>query len=206
MPRLVHHVLAGRHVVLEPMRPDHAEAIAAAAAGDRSSFGWTVVPDGVDEATAYVQWLLGDAAHGAAAPFVLRRVADGRVVGCTRFLNPAWPLGRDDPDEVEIGGTWLRADAQRSAVNTEAKLLLFGHAFDVWQVQRVAICTDARNDRSRRAIERLGADFEGVLRRHRRSAADDPGGLRDTAVYAVVAPDWPAVRRRLRSLLTPHDR
>jgi len=199
VPTLAHRVLAGRHVVLEPMELRHVDEIAAAAAGDRSSFGWTVVPDGPDEAAGYVQWLLDDAAAGSVAPFVQRRVADATVVGCTRFLNPAWPLGREFPDEVEVGGTWLNASAQRSGVNTEAKLLLLAHAFDVWGVQRVAICTDARNDRSRQAIERLGAGFEGVLRRHRRSAAT--GQLRDTAVYSVVTPEWPTVRRRLESML-----
>ncbi len=122
--------LPGRFVLLEPMRADHIDEIAAAGGGDRSSFGYTQVPDGRDEAADYVHWLLDDAAHGRAAPFVQRRVADGVVVGCTRFLNPLWPLGRDDPDEVEIGGTWLSASAQRTPINSEAKLLLLTHAFD----------------------------------------------------------------------------
>lgn len=188
------------------MATGHVAEIAAAAVGDRSSFGWTAVPDGPDEAAAYVEWLLDDAAHGRAAPFVQRRVRDGRIVGCTRFLHPAWPLGRPHPDEVEVGGTWLSASAQRSPVNTEAKLLLFGYAFDVWDVQRLAICTDSRNERSRRAIERIGAEFEGVLRRHRPSTATgEDGRLRDTAVYSVVAPEWPAVRHRLDALLARHD-
>ncbi len=183
------------------MALDHAEAIASAGAGDRSTFGYTQVPDGPDEAADYVAWLLDDAAHHRAAPFVQRRVADGAVVGCTRYLNPAWPLGRSDPDEVEIGGTWLSPSAQRTPINTEAKLLLLTHAFEVWNVQRVAICTDARNEQSRRAIERLGAPFEGVLRRHRRSTrAGEDDRLRDTAVYAITVDDWPGVH----SLLTEH--
>jgi RimJ/RimL family protein N-acetyltransferase len=194
--------LSGRFVVLEPLRDDHTDDLAAAGSGDRSTFGYTQVPDGPAEAAAYVDWLLDDAAHGRAAPFVQRRVADGTIVGCTRFLNPQWPLGRPDPDEVEIGGTWLAADAQRSPLNTEAKLLLLTHAFEAWQVQRVAICTDARNERSRRAIERIGADFEGVLRRHRRSTrAGDGDRLRDTASYSVTIDDWPGVAERLRDLL-----
>jgi RimJ/RimL family protein N-acetyltransferase len=156
------------------------------------------VPDGHDEARSYVTWLLDDAANTRAAPFVQRRLADGAVVGCTRFLHPLWPLGRADPDEVEIGGTWLAASAQRTAINTEAKLLLLTHAFDTWGVQRVAICTDARNAQSRRAIERIGATFEGVLRRHRRSTAtgEDPR-LRDTATYAITVDDWHGVRSSL---------
>jgi RimJ/RimL family protein N-acetyltransferase len=194
--------LSGRFVLLEPMRADHVDEIAAAGAGDRSSFGYTQVPDGHDEATDYVRWLLDDAAHGRAAPFAQRRVADGVVVGGTRFLNPLWPLGRDDPDEVEIGGTWLSASAQRTPINSEAKLLLLSHAFDVWKAQRVAICTDARNEQSRRAIERLGATFEGVMRRHRRSTrAGEVDTLRDTATYSITADEWPTIRARLHSFI-----
>jgi RimJ/RimL family protein N-acetyltransferase len=204
MGRLDITTLTGRHVTLEPLRAEHVEEVAEAAAGDRSSFSYTQVPDGGRDAAEYVSWLLDDAAHDRAAPFVQRRAADGAVVGCTRFLNPLWPLGRRDPDEVEIGGTWLSASAQRTAVNTEAKLLLLTHAFDVWNVQRVAICTDARNEQSRRAIERLGATFEGVLRRHRRSTrAGEDGRLRDTATYAITLDDWPDVRASLVGRLAP---
>jgi RimJ/RimL family protein N-acetyltransferase len=194
--------LSGRFVLLEPLRAGHVDEIAAAGGGDRSSFGYTQVPDGRDEAADYVDWLLDDAAHARAAPFVQRRVDDGAVVGCTRFLNPLWPLGRDDPDEVEVGGTWLSASAQRTPINSEAKLLLLTHAFSVWGAQRVAICTDARNEQSRRAIERLGATFEGVMRRHRRSTrAGEVDTLRDTATYSITIDEWPAVEERLRSLL-----
>ncbi len=150
MNRLAVTSLSGRHVSLEPLAPDHVDAIAAAGSGDRATFGYTEVPDGRKDAADYVAWLLDDAAHGRAAPFVQRRVSDGVIVGCTRYLNPAWPLGRSDPDEVEIGGTWLSRSAQRTAINTEAKLLLLTHAFEMWKVQRVAICTDARNQQSRR--------------------------------------------------------
>lgn len=184
------------------MLDEHAEEIADAAAGDRSSFGYTQVPAGNDEAQAYVQWLRSDAAAGRAAPFVQRRHDDGRVVGCTRLLHPAWPLDRADPDEVEIGGTWLTASAQRTAINTDAKLLLLSHAFDVWEVQRVAICTDARNAQSRRAIERIGATFEGELRRHRRSTrAGEAGQLRTTASYSITVDEWPRIRHDLEAIL-----
>ena len=208
MTRLAVPRLAGRHVTLEPMSLDHVDAVAAAGAGDRSTFGYTQVPDGRDEAAEYVRWLLDDAAHDRAVPFVQRLVAgagdggDGAVVGCTRFLNPQWPLGRTHPDEVEVGGTWLSPSAQRTAVNTEAKLLLLTHAFEVWHAQRVAICTDARNEQSRRAIERIGATFEGVLRRHRRSTrAGEDDVLRDTATYAVTIDDWPEVQALLDARL-----
>jgi len=188
--------------MLEPLATEHVDAIALAGSGDRSTFAYTQVPDGGDEASDYVTWLLDDAAHDRATPFVQRRVDDATVVGCTRFLNPAWPLGRDHPDEVEIGGTWLSSSAQRTAINTEAKLLLLTHAFEVWNVQRVAVCTDARNDQSRRAIERLGARFEGVLRRHRRSTHTGDGDrLRDTAAYAITIDDWPDVQAMLAGQL-----
>lgn len=202
MPLLTVPALTGDHVVLEPLRVDHVDAVATAGGGDRSTFGFTLVPNGRDEARAYVAALVDDAASGRIAPFVQMRRADAQVVGCTRYLNPLRPLGRADPDEVEIGGTWLAATAQRTPINTEAKLLLLTHAFEIWGVQRVAICTDAHNDRSRRAIERIGATFEGVLRRHRLSAAPGAGTiLRDTATYSITAPEWPDVRRHLGQLL-----
>jgi N-acetyltransferase len=193
--------LIGSSVRLEPLQTDHVAAIAAAGSGDRSTFGYTVVPDGPVAAATYVRGLLDDAAAGRAAPFVQRRASDGTVVGCTRFMSPAWPLGREDPDEIEIGGTWLTPTAQRTGINTEAKLLLLSYAFDVWQVQRVAICTDARNEQSRRAIERIGASFEGVLRRHRRSGRPGESAiLRDTAMYSVIADDWSQIRSGLLAL------
>ena len=106
------------------------------------------------------------------------------------------------PDEVEIGGTWLAASAQRSAINTEAKLLMLSHAFEVWQVNRVALATDARNERSRAAIERIGATFEGVLRRHRWSfAPGESGQPRDTAIFSIVPSEWPDVKARLTARL-----
>lgn len=198
MSRLVVPTLTGRHVSLEPLTIDHVDAITSAGAGDRSTFGYTQVPDGGDAAAEYVTWLLDDAANDRAVPFVQRRVGDDTVAGCTRFLNLFWPLGRDHPDEVEIGGTWLSSSAQRTPINTEAKLLLLTHAFDVWNVQRVALCTDARNHRSRRAIERLGAQFEGVLRRHRGSTHPGDGvRLRDTAAYSITVDDWSAVQTLL---------
>jgi RimJ/RimL family protein N-acetyltransferase len=199
MPALPHPgTLSGEHVLLEPLAAEHAGDLSDAAEGDRSTFGWTTVPDGPGAARTYVALLLDQQARGEIAAFVQRRTDTGSIVGATRFLEPRWPLGRPFPDEVEVGGTWLAATAQRTAINTEAKLLLLGHAFEVWGVQRAAICTDARNARSRTAIERIGARLDGVLRRHRPSAV--PGEqrvLRDTAVYSVVDEEWPAVRAQL---------
>lgn len=195
--------MRGTVVQLEPLDATHAADLRAATEGDRSSFGFTNVPSGAAGAAAYISTLLADREAGTALPFVQRRIADDTVVGCTRFMDVRWWAGHDDPVEVEVGGTWLTADAQRTAINTEAKLLMLSHAFDVWRVHRVAICTDARNDRSRRAIERIGGQFEGVLRNHRAAAGHltDVGAPRDTACYSILPDEWPSVREALRARL-----
>ena len=203
--------LIGKSMALEPLTIEHVPYLVAAASQDRSTFGFTVVPDGIEEMTGYVETLLSSHQVGQDIPFVQRRVnADsslGDVVGCTRFMNILFPLGRtvngvSVPDEIEIGGTWLSKSAQRTSVNTEAKLLLMTHAFDTWGVQRVAICTDERNEQSRRAIERIGGVFEGVLRSDRPSwVPSEKGLLRNTAVYSVVSAEWPRVKSRLTTIL-----
>ncbi|MBI5090494.1 MAG: GNAT family N-acetyltransferase [Actinobacteria bacterium] len=205
--RIERFTLTGRHVVLEPLSIDHAPALLHAADADRSSYGYTPVPADLSGMRAYIEWLLDDAAKDLVVPFAQRRASDRTVVGCTRFLNVTWWPGRDQPTEVEIGGTWLGATAQRTPINTEAKLLLLTHAFDTWHVHRVAICTDALNERSRRAIERLGASFERILRRHRASTghATVPGTPRDTAAYSIIDDEWPAVRAGLQARLRGSD-
>ena len=196
-------LLTGHHVRLEPLGVEHVPALVSAADADRSTFGFTLVPGDEPAMVRYVEGLLADAAADTAVPFAQCDAATGAPLGCTRFLNVVWWPGRDTPAEVEIGGTWLATHAQRTPVNTEAKLLLLAHAFDEWEVHRVAICTDARNERSRRAIERLGATFEGILRRHRASQghAVEAGTPRDTAAYSIVREEWPAVRSGLRARL-----
>ena len=196
-------VLTGRHVRLEPLGDQHVAALVAAANADRSSFGYTAVPNTSDAMARYVDTLLDEARRALTVPFVQVRVADGAPMGCTRLMSLVWVAGRATPAECEIGGTWLAADAQRTAVNTEAKLLLLTHAFEQWEVHRVAICTDARNTRSRAAIERLGAVFEGVLRHHRLAAghATDAGTPRDTACYSILPAEWTAIRDRLLARL-----
>jgi RimJ/RimL family protein N-acetyltransferase len=195
--------LTGTHVRLEPLDPAHADELLDAANRDRSTFGFTAVPDDLASMHRYIDGLLADAQRDVVIPFVQRRLAAGDLVGCTRYLDVVWQAQRHAPLEVEIGGTWLAGDAQRSAVNTEAKLLLLGHAFEQWQVHRVAICTDARNERSRAAIERLGASYEGILRNHRTSAGHltDQGRPRDTASYSIIPDEWPAIRARLQERL-----
>lgn len=193
--------LTGRHVVLAPLSHDHVDGLVEAASIDRSSYGLTWVPDGREAMAAYVDGLLGAHAAAEVLPFVQIDVRTDRPVGCTRYLDPHWWSGRDDPDEVEIGGTWLASSAQRTGINTEAKRLLLGHAFESWDVWRVAICTDARNAQSRTAIERIGATFEGVLRNHRPRADSPTPAARDTAVYSIVRDEWPTVRSGLDAAL-----
>ncbi len=190
-------------VMLEPLALAHVEPLWDAASGDRATYGLTLVPASLEAMRAYVEAHLADQARGTSLPFATRDARTGRVVGSTRFMNierwtwaPDNPLRRTDrmPDAVEIGSTWLTPSAQRTAINTRAKLLMLTRAFDEWKVRRVTLKTDARNSRSRRAIERLGARFDGVLRAH--MPAFD-GGVRDTAFYSILLDEWPAVRERL---------
>lgn len=201
--RLEPFTLTGTHVQLQPLSTQLAPALVEAATLDRSSFGHTVVPADLPTMEQYVGGLLAEAQRDTTVPFAQVRRSDGAPVGCTRFMNMLWWPGRDTPSEVEIGGTWLASDAQRTPLNTEAKLLLLTHAFEVWHVFRVAICTDAANQRSRAAIERIGATFEGVLRRHRPSMGDlgTPGQTRDSAMFSVTDRDWPRVQALLQGRL-----
>jgi RimJ/RimL family protein N-acetyltransferase len=133
-----------------------------------------------------------------ATPFAQVRLSDAAVVGCTSYSNPRGWLDRDELFAIEIGGTWLAPSAQRTGINREAKLLLLTHAFEVLRVARVDWKTDARNQRSRRAIEGLGARFEGVLRNWGPShAPGEEGRLRDSAMFSVTAAEWPDVKSHL---------
>lgn len=190
--------LEGRHVDLVPLDLGMAGDLASAAAVDRSTYNWALVPEGEAAMAAHLAALIADRDAGKVVPFAHRVRATGRFVGCTRYLELRWFRGRPDPDEVEIGGTWIGAEHQRSAVNTEAKLLMLTYAFETWNVWRVAIATDERNERSRRAVARLGATFEGVLRNHRGSWATDEIGMpRNTAMFAITESEWPAIKQRL---------
>ncbi len=195
-------VLQGRHVRLEPLAYHHIDGLVAAASADPSLYRWSPVPQGEVEATRYVDIALSWKNAGSAVPFAIVRVDDGVVIGSTRFWNLerwSWPEshpshGRSAPDACEIGYTWLTRSAIRTAANTEAKLLMLTHAFEVWQVLRVCLHADVRNERSRAAIERIGGKFEGILRAHR-MAADYTA--RDSARYSIVAAEWPAVKQQL---------
>lgn len=185
-------VLRGRHVTLVPLDPAHAPALAEASAeGNLSALWYTTVPAFDDMADEIARRLaLRDA--GRMIPFTTCDVR-GRPVGMTTFMN----IDHDTP-RVEIGSTWLAPSVQRSPVNTEAKRLMLEHAFEAWGCTAVEFRTHRMNAQSRRAIERLGAQLDGILRAHMRLAN---GTLRDTAVYSVTAADWPAVRANLDWLL-----
>jgi N-acetyltransferase len=198
-------MFTGQFVQLEPLTEDHIREIAAAVGPDRSTYEWAPVPEAtVESAAATVAERLRQKASGSWLPYVQRRLTDGKVVGMTNYLNVERWKGRDtDPTSVEIGGTWLCPDAQRSPINSEAKLLLLANAFDVWNVVRVQIKTDARNERSRAAILGIGATFEGVLRNYQLGNGDaGTGAPRNTAMYSILPEEWPAVRSLLAARLS----
>lgn len=195
-------VLEGARVRLEPLAHRHAEDLFRAAREDRGSYGFTWVPGSPAEAEEYVDAQLARAASGMMAPYAQVDRESGRAVGATAYWEPRYWLGEDVLSAIEVGFTWLGESAQGTGVNTESKYLLFRHAFEAWGVERVDLKTDARNARSRAAIERVGARFEGVLRNWSRSSAPgEDGRLRDSAVFSITAEEWPDVRARLEERL-----
>ena len=200
-------VLEGRSVRLEPLALEHVPALVAASDGDRSTFGFTFVPDGAAATERYVRTAIKERDDGVSLPFATVDGARGVVVGSTRFMDIQywnWPTGNPNqrgaeyPDAVEIGHTWLGPEAQRSAVNTEAKLLMLTHAFEEWRVHKVFLKTDERNSRSRNAILRLGTRFDGVVRAQ--MPAYD-GGIRNTAYYSLLDSEWPEAKAALTAKL-----
>jgi RimJ/RimL family protein N-acetyltransferase len=197
--------LTGSHIRLEPLSHAHADALAAASAGDPALFRWSAVPIGRAAVLRYIETALAWREAGTAIAFATVRIADSAVLGSTRYFDmERWPWpeghsrhGRRDPDVCEIGYTWLTHSAIRSAANTEAKFLMLAHAFEVWDVLRVCLHTDARNQRSQAAIERIGGKFEGVLRAHRMAADCIP---RDSYRYSIIASEWPVLKQRLMRL------
>ena len=181
-------MLAGRHVRLEPLRAEHADGLRLALAdGELWRLWYTAVPapEGVE---AYIATALEGQEGGDMLPFAVFD-HDGAIVGCTRYCNIAASNRR-----LEIGYTWYARRVQRTGLNTEAKRLLLGHAFDAMGCSVVELRTHVMNHRSRAAIERLGAHFDGILRRQMRMP---DGHLRDTAVYSILDTEWPVVRRGL---------
>lgn len=201
-------MLQGQYVRLEPLTHEHAPGLLRAASQSRDTYGFTDVPGTLQDMTAYITAALVEQQAGRMVPFATLNGVTGEIGGATRFGKiEFWPWpegsqhqrGTDLPDAVEIGWTWLAATAQRTPLNTEAKLLMLGHAFETWRVHRVRFRADARNDRSRRAIERLGAHFGGVVRAEK-PAYD--GAVRDTAFYSILEAEWPDVQSHLTGLLS----
>lgn len=205
--------LTGRLVRLEPMREEHLEPLLAAATEDRASFGYTYVPKDRAAVRRYLDVAGEDLRAHVAVPFATIELRTGRVVGTTRFREleywnaGVWPPrhGRVNPsgipDAAEIGSTWLAPRAHRTGINVEAKLLMLTHAFEHWQVRRVSFKADTRNARSREAILALGATFEGVRRAHFPAAE---GGVRDSALFSILAEEWQDAKALLTARLARH--
>ena len=185
-------VLTGRWVQLEPLGDQHRDALRAAADDARIWIHTLVVARG-PEFDRWFDDVLAHRATGRQFSFAVRRRADQAIVGSTSYLDPELWHRR-----VEIGSTWYTPDVWGTRVNPECKLLLLAHAFDVLGMNRVSLCTDARNARSQAAIEKLGAVKEGVLRSH---MVTQGGRIRDSVLYSIVIEEWPEVKARLAARL-----
>jgi len=188
-------LLEGGHVRLEPLATGHASSLFLAS---QTPEIWRWLPlrmfAGVEEVTAWIAEALRTQETGSEVAFAIVRRSDGVAVGSTRYLDI-----RRLHRTLEIGWTWLARDAQRTAINTEAKFLLLSHAFEVHGAVRVQLKTDERNEQSRAAITRLGAVFEGILRNYQTRAHD--GYVRNTAMFSITAAEWPAVKAGLMARL-----
>jgi RimJ/RimL family protein N-acetyltransferase len=182
--------LKGRHVTLEPLTLGHQEALAAAAAdGELWNLWYTSVPAPGRE-REYIETALAMRENLGALPFAVRDAVSGEIVGSTRYFNVEAAHRR-----LEIGHTWYAKRVQRTPLNTEAKLLLLGHAFETLDAIAVEFRTHFMNHQSRAAIARLGAKEDGVLRNHQ---IGRDGVLRDTVVFSIIESEWPAVRANLK--------
>lgn len=189
MPFLHPVTLAGRHASLVPLAPGHLAGLQQATRdGDLSTLWYTAVP-APESMAAEIERRLGLLAQDSMLPFTVLD-AEGRIVGMTTYMNVDAANRR-----VEIGSTWYARRVQRTPLNTECKLMLLAHAFDTLGCIAVEFRTHRLNTQSRRAIERLGAQLDGILRSHQIGAG---GTLRDTAVYSITAAEWPTVRLHLR--------
>jgi RimJ/RimL family protein N-acetyltransferase len=184
--------LEGRHVLLRPMvRCDGPAIVDAASDGRLWELFYTSVPD-ADGIETYLDTALAEKGFGRAMPFVVIEKASGKIIGATRYLRM-----NEDALRLEIGATFYAKRTQRTAINSETKLLLLQHAFEALNCQCVQIRTDAFNFQSQRAIERLGAKKDGILRNH----AYLKGRLRDLVVYSIIANEWEGVKRNLQMRL-----
>ena len=187
-------VLTGKHVWLEPMTEMHIPALAEIGVGQRF---WDFMVYGrmetVDDMRGWVQDILSRADKGTDLPFVAIHLESSRVAGATRYMN----IMPDDRG-LEIGGTWYGPEFQRTVVNTECKYLLLSHAFETLGCIRVQLKTDLRNERSQKAIERIGAVKEGVLRNH---MILPDGHFRHSVYYSILDTEWSEVKKRLEEMM-----
>jgi N-acetyltransferase len=187
-------ILSGRFVRLEPMTEDHIAGLTAVGLNDTT---WLYMTYGAmrneEDMRRWVRSVLSRASDGTESPFAVIHLGSGRVAGATRYMDI-----RPEHSGLEIGGTWYGEDFQRTAVNTECKYLLFKHAFEVLGCIRVQLKTDSRNERSQRAIERIGARREGVLRNH---MILPDGYVRNSVYYSILDAEWPRVKRTLERML-----
>jgi N-acetyltransferase len=185
--------LTGRLVTVEPLAPEDVDGLDAIA-GDAEMFRWIGVD--LSQRPALEQWVntaLDNAAGGIELPFAVRSAATGEILGTTRFLGLQL-----DHLVAEIGWTWYSRAVWGGGVNAETKLLLLGHAFETVGLRRVEFKTDSRNERSRGALTKLGAQYEGTFRKHRVL----PGGeVRHSAYFSIIDDEWPAVRAGLQERL-----
>lgn len=188
-------VLEGTHARLEPLRSEHVPGLFAAGRQDPELWRYMTVPPPQSEADvrAWVEQALAQQADGTDLPFAIVARADGRVAGSTRYMDI-----RRAHRGLEIGWTWLGPEWRRTPLNTECKYLLLRHAFEALGALRVQLKTDGRNERSQQAIARIGAQYEGTLRRH--TVLHD-GFVRDSVYYSVIDTEWPRVKAHLEAQL-----
>ena len=185
--------IAGTYVSLLPMDIQYLHELRDAVTdGELWNLWYTFVPR-PEQMEAWINKALKENSEGISVPFVIRRNSDNRVVGSTRYMNIEKDIRR-----LEIGTTWYAKSVQRSALNTECKLLLLQHAFEDLKCLAVEFRTHRMNDQSRKAIARLGAQQDGILRNHR--IASD-GTIRDTVVYSIIESEWPGVKSNLLFML-----
>lgn len=187
-------VLEGRHVRLEPLTLGHLDALCEVG-GDPEIWRWNpYIQTGDREGIrAFIEYALREQEAGAGLAFATIERATGRAIGSTRYLSIERPHRT-----VEIGGTWIGLPWQRTIVNTEAKYLMFRHAFETWGCIRVQLKTDSLNERSRKAILRIGAKEEGTFRNH---MVTSTGRIRHSVFFSVIDSEWPEVKARLEEMM-----
>ncbi|ABV87157.1 GNAT family N-acetyltransferase [Shewanella pealeana] len=189
--------LVGEHIVLEPLSLEHQAALSIAVADGNLWELWYTSAPHPDDMKAYIETALATETRGEALAFAVRDRYSGEIVGCTRICN--W---QQQHRRLEIGYTWYSKSAQRSAVNTEAKLLLLSYAFETLDVMAVEFRTHVQNQVSRQAICRLGANQDGILRNHQ---ILKNGTIRDTVVYSIIDSEWPDIKLGLKDKLSAYQ-